>query len=388
MFTFTVNVKNDHGADSKEFSVYIAPMGYNVTYNSNGGTGTVPTERDHSEGETFKAASASALTAPINKKFAEWNTKADGTGIGYVPGSTVTMPAEALVLYAIWGDVMYKVSYDGNEGTGIAPDDLYKAVGAKFNAMSNMFTAPANMKFVEWNTKADGTGISYDEEDEITMLASDLILFAIWEDMQYNVSYDANEGTGMAPADIQMKAGTEFNTAMNMFTAPVCMKFIGWNTKADGTGTSYSEGQEVTMGSSDLILYAMWEDILYKVSYDLNGGTGMVPEDIFKANNETFLIAPADGMSAPEGKKFVEWNTNADGTGVGYAPGDDGTMVMEGLTLYAIWGADDPAEGDTGSKADDGNAAGGSGILWILVPLIIGLAAILLSGSKDNDDDE
>ena len=34
--------------------------------------------------------------------------------------------------------------------------------------------------------------------------------------------------------------------------------FTGWNTKADGTGTSYAVGAEVTL-TSDITLYAQWE---------------------------------------------------------------------------------------------------------------------------------
>ena len=34
--------------------------------------------------------------------------------------------------------------------------------------------------------------------------------------------------------------------------------FAGWNTAADGTGTSYSDGASFTMPTSDETLYAQW----------------------------------------------------------------------------------------------------------------------------------
>jgi hypothetical protein len=37
--------------------------------------------------------------------------------------------------------------------------------------------------------------------------------------------------------------------------------FAGWNTKTDGTGTTYTPGQTFVMGSSDMTLYAMWTPV-------------------------------------------------------------------------------------------------------------------------------
>ena len=34
--------------------------------------------------------------------------------------------------------------------------------------------------------------------------------------------------------------------------------FLEWNTKADGTGESYAVGDKMTIGGSDITLYAIW----------------------------------------------------------------------------------------------------------------------------------
>jgi Listeria-Bacteroides repeat domain (List_Bact_rpt)./Domain of unknown function. len=78
------------------------PVTYSVTYDLNGCTGTTPTESVKAEGDTFTVASASGLTGPSEMNFKHWNTLADGAGNGYVAGSTITMPAGNLTLYAIW----------------------------------------------------------------------------------------------------------------------------------------------------------------------------------------------------------------------------------------------------------------------------------------------
>ncbi|NPV91941.1 MAG: S-layer homology domain-containing protein [Firmicutes bacterium] len=75
---------------------------YAVVYDANGGTGTPPTESDKAENEPFQAAAADNLQPPAAMLFKEWNTAANGTGAGYGAGATVTMPGNALTLYAIW----------------------------------------------------------------------------------------------------------------------------------------------------------------------------------------------------------------------------------------------------------------------------------------------
>ena len=69
------------------------------------------------------------------------------------------------------------------------------------------------------------------------------------------VSFDANEGTGsMDPVDL--KEGTLVPACE--FEAPVGLWFREWNTEADGSGTSYQEGDEIPVGKDDLTLYAQW----------------------------------------------------------------------------------------------------------------------------------
>lgn len=78
---------------------------YPVTYNLNGGTGITPTETDKAEGQTFQAMSVLGIIAPTGKQFKEWNTSPNGSATWYWPGETITMPAYALTLYAIWEDI-------------------------------------------------------------------------------------------------------------------------------------------------------------------------------------------------------------------------------------------------------------------------------------------
>lgn len=53
--------------------------------------------------------------------------------------------------------------------------------------------------------------------------------------------------------------------------------FTGWNTHADGTGTTYQPGQNYTYTTSNLVLYAQWKRSPTTISYSANGGTGSIP---------------------------------------------------------------------------------------------------------------
>lgn len=71
------------------------------------------------------------------------------------------------------------------------------------------------------------------------------------------VSFDANGGTGSMSSMTFGKGDTK-NLIANKFTR-TGYTFVGWNTKADGTSTSYSDKQSITP-TENLTLYAQWEE--------------------------------------------------------------------------------------------------------------------------------
>ena len=72
------------------------------------------------------------------------------------------------------------------------------------------------------------------------------------------VSFDANGGTGsMANQNFGLNAMQ--NLSANTFTREK-HEFTGWNSKADGTGESYTDGQALTFATGgELKLYAQWK---------------------------------------------------------------------------------------------------------------------------------
>lgn len=117
--------------------------------------------------------------------------------------------------------------------------------------------------------------------------------------------------------------------------------FIGWNTMPDGSGEFYEAGGSFNFPDRDTVLYAQWEDILYKLSYDANGGEGDMSADaVIGKYNDTAAVAE-NGFSYGN-HSFINWNTEPDGSGEMYEPG--GTFIFpEGDTiLYAQWKENSP----------------------------------------------
>jgi uncharacterized repeat protein (TIGR02543 family) len=113
-------------------------------------------------------------------------------------------------------------------------------------------------------------------------------------------------------------------------------QFTGWNTKADGTGTAYSQRQVMTP-PSDITLYAQWSCTnCYTVSFDANGGTGTQPSPLTSAGGSSVTAPAGSGYTRP-GQQFVDWNTAANGTGTAYAAGAS-FVPTSSMTLYARFG--------------------------------------------------
>ena len=135
----------------------------------------------------------------------------------------------------------------------------------------------------------------------------------------------------------------------NGFTAPSGYYFAGWNTAQDGSGTQYTNGQQVTdltTAGSSITLYAMWTDCpANKICYSPNVSN---PSDVVgEMGNQTISSSATEAvLYAPNFKHdnygFAAWNTNPNGTGTNYGPNQTiefnaRAYSTGGLKLYAKW---------------------------------------------------
>ena len=95
--------------------------------------------------------------------------------------------------------------------------------------------------------------------------------------------------------------------------------FAGWNTKKDGSGTSYEDESKVSNLSNQnndvVTLYAQWKPISYTIHFDKNGGTGTMKR-VYPKYGRNYRL-PANTFKKA-GYTFAGWNTRKDGKGTTY----------------------------------------------------------------------
>jgi N-acetylneuraminic acid mutarotase len=85
----------------------------------------------------------------------------------------------------------------------------------------------------------------------------------------YTVTYSGNTNSGGAvPSDANTYTSGQSVTVLGNTGSLVKTgySFTGWNTVANGTGTTYTQGQSFTMGSSNVTLAALWTAVATSTS--------------------------------------------------------------------------------------------------------------------------
>lgn len=191
--------------------------------------------------------------------------------------------------------------------------------------------------FLYWNTKADGSGTTYKPGDTIYNIGEDMSLYAIWAPDRV-ISYACNPlightVTGSVPNTV-VKYGNTGVVNNNGFSDPSAT-FLHWNTKPDGSGTSYEPGSSISYTSGDMVLYAIWAPDHY-ITYNGNGSTGSVPTQTKKYGIPITISSNSSPGFVKEGYNYVGWNTSPDGTGTTYLEGT-AYIAEDDLVLYAQW---------------------------------------------------
>jgi len=227
----------------------------------------------------------------------------------------------------------YTITYAANGSTaGTAPTST-SGTGIQTISENNNGLVKGSEVFVGWNTKADGTGLQIDPgadfvpDANITLYAQ----YAAPSVASYTVIFDANDPSNSTTGSManQTSAVTADLTLEN-FTREG-YEFLGWNTKADGSGTPYVDGDTYSF-TANMTLYAQWKQIP-TVTFIANGGTGTMADQTSAVTTD---LTPENFTR--DGYEFAGWNTAADGSGELYA--DEASYPFtENLTLYAVWAA-------------------------------------------------
>jgi uncharacterized repeat protein (TIGR02543 family) len=257
-----------------------------------------------------------------DKKIGVWNSSHTGAFATSGGECDVTFVAETVTL-----------EYDPRGGSGEPGDQT----GDSASDVTVSTTEPTRdgYSFTGWNTAADGSGTSYSGDDSYTLPNSGTdTLYAQWQINTVTLEYDPRGGaaepgdqTGDSASDVTVST-TEPTRAGYTFT--------GWNTAANGSGTSYAGDDTYTLPNSGTdTLYAQWQINTVTLEYDPRGGSGE-PDD--QSGDAASDVTVSTTEPTRDGYSFTGWNTVADGSGTSYAGDDSYTLPNSGTdTLYAQW---------------------------------------------------
>ena len=184
----------------------------------------------------------------------------------------------------------------------------------------------------------------------------------------YTVKYDANGGTG-APSNQTKKQG-ESLTISTVKPTKTGYTFTSWNTKKDGTGTSYNAGSKYTTEAS-VTLYAQYEKELneeetkYTITFYTNDGTTEKSTKVVNKGDK--VVKPEDPTR--EGYTFDGWYDKKE-NGKEY---DFTKEVTSDISLYAYWSK----IGDKTNEDVDKNSK--TGDILIFIAWTAGIGALTYS---------
>ena len=259
----------------------------------------------------------------------------EGTGNTY----SFTMPAGDAAIGAAMKLSYYPISYEDVE------DASFDASNPEsYTVLSGDITL--NNPTREGYDFAGWTGTELDGATETVTIPTgstgDRVYTATWEAHEYTVSFDGNGATDGSMSTQDFTYGEAQTLTANAFTR-TGYSFDCWTTQADGSGDSYTDGQNVQNLSAEdgdtVTLYARWEPNTYTVHFDpVISVNGEMADQSFAYDTPQKLTA--NGFSKTTGE-WLRWNTASDGSGTDY---DDQAEVVNltaedggTVTLYAQW---------------------------------------------------
>lgn len=334
--TFSANRTLD-GYKYNNATFYYTRNSYNIVFVSNGSD-------EHTVSKKFEQSIADVNYTPklltgekSDYDFDGWYASKECTGEAY-DFTGKTMPANNITLYAKWVAPTYTVTvYDQDDNKLdeiiVSKGDTVTNELSKLEAQLKL-TLDTGDSFLGWTINR---GLPFNPGTKIT---TNYKLYAkVGNSTGYSVTYNANAtgATGSVTDTEKYAKGAEATVMSNSFTNDGKV-FLGWNTKADGTGTTYYPNSTVEI-TGNVTLYAQWGDKASTVSvtYHSNFGTDQTKMVKDIANNGQITVEDysATGLPAREGYTFAGWK-NKEGTS--FSANDSARVNKDGSNdLYAQW---------------------------------------------------
>lgn len=316
-------------------ALYSTENFYKVTFDLNGGTGTISEQRIPEGGKATKPSKnpEKAETTEGVYTFDGWFT-AEGTAYDF--DTPITGNLTLFAHYAIKS--YFTVTFKSNNGTDsiFATDKVLEGnkTSAPESSPEKAQTEDEIYTFDAWYT-TEGTAYDFD-----TPISGDLTLIAHYAIKHiYTVTFDADTGATSAFATEKVIEGNKLSrpatNPTKTDTEDEKYTFDGWYTSK---GLAFDFDTAISENITLIAHYAVTH--IYSVTFNLNGGKGTI---------ETQRVTEGEKASRPSTNPtrdstdtaeytFGGWYTSKDnGESLSDEPFDFDTPIDGNLTLYAFW---------------------------------------------------
>ena len=327
--------------ESNTFTAQWKDITYTVTFDANGGEGTMTTQ-------TFQAGVPEALNentfTRTNYHFVGWSENADAAQADIQDGQTFTFADQdrSRTLYAIWALDTYDFTYykHNADGQGNELNEVFTVThGQKF------FIDPAGGTYYE-NDQKYSTTVTADENTRLLdntatrpgytfdgwyYDANTVTFVAQWTAAQYTVTFK-DSISGEVYATQTVTGGMGFDPLG--IASPDGKQFLGWYL--EGAAEPYDCANTPVTG--DITLYAVWEDVEYTVTFIGNGGSNEYRDQNYTVTvpyNKALDLTQVPAFTR-QGYVFLGWSTQRNHA-VDYAASVTTLQVNGDMTLYAVW---------------------------------------------------
>ena len=245
--------------------------------------------------------------------------------------ASVTTKEKATATYWLWdaGESGYQPveSYDVKIGDTTSPKKNYPA---------SKTAGSVEYVFSGWYTDADRSQTA-EFPYQVDKMANFYAKYI--PNPSITVHYEAIGGGSVSPTKEHFKAYTE-NPKGSTGTTPSGYVFKGWFDNDEGAGEPISTDLKFTPSKPEggwidgMTFYAVWEGAMDTLTYDANKGAGTMEPS--KGNVGGGVIVKENEFTR-DGYYFAGWNTEADGTGAAYEPGETYTLTAGDDILFAVW---------------------------------------------------
>ena len=307
-------------------SITANSVGYNLTYNANGGSGA-----PSSVSSVTSTTISNTIPTRFGYTFRGWNTSSSATSATYEPGDRITLNSNR-TLYAVWQ----------------SPTVISSSVTSSSYSSFNYFGDGC-----EFFVFTPSTGGKYRFESDCSLDPQISIYNTSESLLAYNNDGGTNENFLL---DYNFISGTKYYIKVSFYEEEIAEEVeeeiieeeviaVACEEIAEEVVEEIIEEEVFEIIEEEVIEEEVFEEVLeeeiidftvkriYNITYDANGGSN-APSGQIKIYGETLTLS--NSTPTKTNSTFLGWATSPSATSATYSKGGSFT-TNEDTTLYAVW---------------------------------------------------